>query len=135
MSDDLKIKDSNENDDMVNEVVDDFTMVQSENGDKVIKTEEVTEKIVDENSNKKPSFIASCAATISDAIIIGVLAYVLLYVVDFILKNALGLYIVEKNQMLFILYIVVSLLYVSVLESILGFTVGKTVFGIKVVRN
>jgi len=135
MSDDLKINDSNENDDMVDEVVDDFTMVQSEDGDEVIETEVIPEKTVDENSGNKPSFIASCAATISDAIIIGVLAYILLYVVDFILRKAAGLYIVEKSQMLFIIYVAVSLLYVSILESTLGFTVGKTVLGIKVVRN
>lgn len=135
MSDDSKIKDSNENEDMVDEVVEDFTMVQSENGEENIEVEKVSEKIVNEKSGKKPNFFASCAATISDAIIIGVLAYILLYVVDFILKNVVGLYVVEKNQMLFLLYVIVSLLYVSILESTLGFTVGKTVLGIKVARN
>ena len=149
MSDDSKINDSNENEDMVNELVENYTKVPSINGDEEeientevqdvevedTKAEEFVEKIEYENSGKKPSFFASCAATISDAIIIAVLSYVLLYVVDFIMRYTIGLYIVEKNQMLFLLYVVVSLLYVSILESKLGFTVGKTVFGIKVVRN
>ena len=142
MSDESKIKDSNENEDMVDEIIEDFTMVQSEDSEEEFtekqvedNEEELSEKLVDENSGKKPGFFASCAATISDAIIIAVLAYVLVYVVDFILRKAAGLYIVEKNQMLFLLYVVVSLLYVSILESTLGFTVGKTVFGIKVARN
>ena len=113
MSDEIKIKDINETEHMVDEVTENSPIIQ----------------------NEKPSFFASCAATVSDAIIIAVVAYVLLYVVDFILRQTIGLYIVEKNQMLFLLYVVVSLLYVSILESKLGFTVGKTVFGIKVARN
>ncbi|MBC8062946.1 MAG: RDD family protein [Clostridiaceae bacterium] len=143
MSDQTKINDSNENEDMVDEVVEDFTMVHNEN-DEVEFTEDDTEdteveevpvKIADENSGNKPGFFASCAATISDAIIIGVLSFILMYIVDFIMQKTVGLYVVEKGQMLFLLYVIVSLLYVSILESRLGFTVGKTVFGIKVVRN
>lgn len=148
MSDESKIKDSNEDEDMVDEIVEDFTMVKRENTEEEFteddvesaeaedtEEEEVSEEVVNENSGKKPSFFSTCAATISDAVIIAVLAYVLVYVVDFILRKAAGLYVVEKNQMLFLLYVVVSLLYVSILESTLGFTVGKTVFGIKVARN
>ena len=92
-------------------------------------------KVINKDSERKPNFFASCAAAISDAVIIGVLSFILLYVIDFILRKIVGVYIVDKNQMLFILYVVVSLLYVTILESTLGFTVGKTVFGIKVARN
>ena len=132
MSDDLKIKDSNENEDMVDEVVEDFTMENSEKNNDV---KNVSKKVINKDSERKPNFFASCAAAISDAVIIGVLSFVLLYVIDFILRKIVGVYIVDKNQMLFILYVVVSLLYVSILESTLGFTVGKTVLGIKVARN
>lgn len=143
MSDNSKNNDSNENEDMVDELVEDYTMVPGRIGDEETtegdpedtESEEVFEKIIDENSGKKPSFFASCAATISDAVIIVVASYILMYVVDFILRIAVGLYIVEKSQMLFLIYVVVSLLYVSILESKLGFTVGKTVFGTKVTRN
>ena len=140
MSDDFKINDSNENEDMVNELVEDYTMLPNKDGadeliEKEAEAEDISEKSVNTNSGKKPNFFASFAAIISDGIIIAVLSYLLLYVVDFILRRTAGVYVTEKSQMLFLLYVIVSLIYVSVLESTLGFTVGKTVFGIKVARN
>jgi len=151
MSDQTKINDSNENEDMVDEIVDDFTMIPgevvdeeftedeeleiTEDGEMDNKVDDDFEKVVTDNSGKKPNFLTSFAAVISDTVIIAVLAYVLMYIADFILRKVFGYYIIEKSQMLFLLFIVVSLLYVSILEGRLGFTVGKTVFGIKVVRN
>ena len=134
MSDNSNIKNSDKNEDIVDELVEAYTMVPSRDDEMEPIKNEAEDTEVQEVFEKKPSFFASCAATVSDAIIIAVLAYALMYIVDFILRNTVGLYIIEKNQMLFLLYVIVSLLYVSILESTLGFTVGKTVFGIKVTR-
>ena len=134
MSDNSNIKNSDKNEDIVDELVEAYTMVPSRDDEVEPIKNEAEDTEVQEVFEKKPSFFASCAATVSDAIIIAVLAYALMYIVDFILRNTVGLYIIEKNQMLFLLYVIVSLLYVSILESTLGFTVGKTVFGIKVTR-
>lgn len=132
-----KNNDSEEDDDMVEEVLEDFTMVEipeleEEQGKE--KTSEETE-VVNPKAGQKPNFLTTFLAIVSDLLVIGVLSYACLYLIDFILRITAGFYIVEKNQMLAIIAVVVAILYMSILESTLGATVGKKIVNLKVVKE
>ena len=129
----------NEEEDMVEEVIEDFTMVEipelEETEASEAVSEEEAEPSVNSKAGMKPGFFTALLSAASDAVIIGVLTYGLLYLVDFILRITAGLYIVEKTQMLCILFFVATILYFSILESTIGATVGKKIVNLKVVRE
>ena len=129
----------NEEDDMVEEVVEDFTMVEIPELDEAQTSDtEITEEAepsVNPKAGLKPGFFSALLAAASDVIVIGVLTYGLLYLVDFILRVTAGFYIVEKTQMLGVLLLVAAILYFSILESTIGSTVGKKIVNLKVVRD
>jgi hypothetical protein len=100
-----------------------------------LETQDTEEVIVDKKSGEKPSFFLSLAAIVSDSIIVGALSLAILFLADIIMRNVVGYYIVEKVQMSVILYVIISIVYASIIEASLGFTVGKTIFGLKVVRE
>jgi hypothetical protein len=132
-----KINDKEE--DMVEEVVEDFTMVEipeQEEASEALETEEADKMPASASKESiKPGFFSALLAAASDIIVIGVLTYGLLYLADFILRIAAGFYIVDKIQMLAFLFLVVSILYFSILESTIGASVGKKIVNLKVVRE
>lgn len=91
-------------------------------------TEEDNEVIQEQPDVKKIPFLNSLSAVISDEAIIGIISLVLLYLGDFLLKYA-GYAITQKVSMLFIIFVVVSVLYTSISEATKsGKTLGKKFF-------
>lgn len=75
----------------------------------------------------KKSFFKNLIAAIVDEAIIGVISVVLLYLGDFILRAA-GYFISGKISMLFIIFVVVSILYPAIMESTKkGNTIGRSI--------
>ncbi|MCB2292590.1 RDD family protein [Clostridium algoriphilum] len=107
----------------------------------VAKNEVVSSKqgIHKENSNTtkatKPSFIDTFKANIIDLIAIGVVSTIVVFVADAILKLA-GYAISQKFQMTFILFMVVMVLYMSIMESgKSSATIGKKVSGLFITKR
>ena len=131
MSDDEKIDNNEEHtpDDMVDEVVEDFTLVDSDKESK--KTPDKPSKEVSSDGN----FLVFLAAAASDLVIEGVLTAAVFFIVDFIMRLISGYYIAEKATMAIILYAVVALLYVTIMHTQKEATVGEKVFGLKISKN
>jgi hypothetical protein len=94
----------------------------------VMETEETEEQggIVE----PKGSFIKNFSAIIVDEVIIGIISIILLYIFDALLKSG-GYSISQKSSMLFLIFVVVSILYTSIMETVkAGKTVGKKLLNI-----
>lgn len=93
---------------------------------------EVSESLDTDNEQENNSsvFMKSLSARVLDEIIIGIISVILLYIFDAILR-LFEYNISEKISMLFIIFVIVSIIYASVLESgKSGKTVGKKLFNI-----
>jgi len=89
------------------------------------------------NVNKaiKPSFVDAFKANIIDLIVIGAVSTIGVYVADAILKLA-GYAISQKFQMTFIIFMVIMLLYMSIMESgKSSATIGKKVSGLFITKR
>ena len=87
---------------------------------KVKKEEQIGEAINNQNSNeyivKKPNFIDTFKANIIDLVVIGAISTVGVYVADAIFRIA-GYAITQKFQVAFIFFMVVMVIYMSIMES------------------
>lgn len=93
------------------------------------ETEEI-EDIQEQTVANRVSFINSLSAVILDEAIVGIVSVALLYITDAVLKAA-GYAITERPSMLFIIFVVVSVLYTSITEAVQnGKTLGKKFFKI-----
>lgn len=87
-----------------------------------VEIKETAEKKV---AGKSP-FLKSLIATFVDEVIVGVISVALLYLSDLILRAA-GYFISGKISMLFIIFVVVSLVYPIIMECTKkGKTVGRS---------
>jgi len=87
------------------------------------------EELIGANGNKtlKPTFLDAFKASIIDLVVIGVVSTVGLFVADAVLKLA-GFAITQKFEMSFIIFMVVMVLYMSIMESgKKSATIGKKV--------
>lgn len=98
--------------------------VYEESNNETESTEEI-ENIQAATSKTKGSFIKSLTAAIVDTVSIGIISIVVLYIFDALLKFG-GYFISQKVNMLFIIFVVVSILYSGVLGAVKnGKTLGK----------
>ena len=87
------------------------------------------------NNAKKPNLLDTFKANIIDLAIIGGISAVLVFVADAILKLA-GYAISQKFSMSFIIFMVVMVLYMSIMESGKGSnTVGKKISGLTITKG
>jgi len=104
------------------------------------KNEELIGVSADEkNSNEykaiKPNFIDTFKANLVDLVIIGGISTIGVYVADAILRLA-GYSITQKFQMAFIIFMVVMVLYMSIMESgKKSTTIGKKISGLIVTKG
>lgn len=78
-----------------------------------------------ETGQLKGSFIKGAASAIVDTVCIGILSIAVLYIFEALLKLG-GYFISQKINMLFIIFVVVSILYTSTMGTIKdGKTIGK----------
>jgi hypothetical protein len=88
--------------------------------------EEVQEGIVE----PKVSFIKNFSAIIVDEVIIGIISIIILYIFEALLKLG-GYSISQKSSMLFLIFVVVSIFYTSIMETVkAGKTAGKKLLSI-----
>ena len=119
-SDDIKNKSLGKNEEMV-----------GVNGDKMGAT------VINSNDNnaKKPNFLDTFKANIIDLAIIGGISAVLVFAADAILRLT-GYAISQKFSMSFIIFMVVMVLYMSIMESGKGSnTVGKKISGLTITKG
>jgi len=87
------------------------------------------------NSGIKPRFIDAFKASLIDIILVGAVSTVGVYLADALLKLA-GFSIAQKFQMSFIVFVVVMLLYMSIMESSKkSATIGKKIAGLIITRR
>jgi hypothetical protein len=97
--------------------------------ERISETEE-TEEIQGGVVEPKVSFIKNLSAIIVDEVVIGIISIILLYIFDALLKLG-GYSISQKSSMLFLIFVVVSILYTSIMETAkAGKTVGKKLLNI-----
>lgn len=96
--------------------------------EEAVEETEVLEEV--EISDSKGSFIKSLCAVITDEAIIGIVSIILLYIFEGLLKIN-GYFVTQKISFTFILFVLVSIIYNSVMENIKdGKTVGKKLFNL-----
>jgi len=102
-----------------------------------------SEEILAEDSNEqcftcettKPTFIDTFKASLIDLIVIGGISTIGVFVADTVLRLA-GYAITQKFQMSFIIFMVVMLLYMSIMESgKTSGTLGKKVSGLIITKR
>jgi hypothetical protein len=90
-----------------------------------INEAEETEEVQGKVGEIKVSFIKSLGAIIVDEVVIGIISIILFYIFEALLRLS-GYFISQKISMIFILFVIVSILYTSFMEaSKAGQTVGK----------
>ncbi len=130
----LEQKDANEN---ISEKSKDI-----ENIDLLKKDEEVAEGVNIESSvnpgvNKtlKPTFLDTLKASLIDLIVIGGISTAIVFIGDAILRFA-GYFVTQKFQMSFIIFMVVMVLYMSIMESGKNSTtLGKKISGLIITKG
>ena len=84
---------------------------------------------------KKPNFMDTFKASIIDLVIIGGISAIGVYVADAVLRMA-GYAITQKFQMTFIIFMVVMVLYMSIMEcGKKSATIGKKISGLTITKG
>lgn len=83
----------------------------------------------------KPRFIDTLKASLIDLIVIGVISTGLVFMADSILRLT-GYFVTQKFQMSFIIFMVVMVLYTSIMESgKSSTTIGKKLSGLTIIKG
>jgi hypothetical protein len=88
-----------------------------------------TETVQEGSGEPKASFIKNFCAVVVDELIIGLISVIALYIFDGLLSLG-GYFVAQKFGIMFIIFVVVSILYTSIMETGKG---GKT-FGKKLLN-
>lgn len=95
----------------------------------VVKNEELGVELI------KPNFLDTFKANLIDLVVIGGISAVGVYVADAVLKLT-GYFITQKFQMAFIIFMVVMVLYMSIMESgKKSTTIGKKISGLIITKG
>lgn len=94
--------------------------------------EHVTEVKDKEGCISKVNFKDTFVASIIDILVTLGISIVALFIIDGLLRVAAGYYIVKKIEMIAIIYLIVSLLYTSIMQSKNCDTVGMKVAKLKI---
>lgn len=101
----------------------------------VMKNQEVISENKKIEKSIKPRFLDTFKASILDLIVIGGISTALVFIGDSILRLT-GYYINQKFQMSFIIFMVVMVLYMSIMESgKLSTTLGKKLSGLSIIKG
>lgn len=85
--------------------------------------------------NDNPKFLESLLAGLVDTAVNAAVSVILVYLVEFILKNTIGIYFPNKTAMILIFFAVISVLLPAIIEtSKKGNTIGKKLSGLKTIR-
>ena len=133
---DLKMLEQNEvkkNEEIIGELnnTDNKSEVKNEG---IIKADNNKRGLTHENKTIKPNFLDTLKASLIDVIIIGVVSAIIVFVADALLKLT-GYAITQKFQMSFIVFMVVMVLYMSIMESCMSATLGKKASGLFITKR
>jgi uncharacterized RDD family membrane protein YckC len=93
--------------------------------EQTINEEKEMKEVLGGADEPKVSYIKSLSAIIVDEVIIGIISIILFYIFEALLRLG-GYFISQKISMIFVLFVVVSILYISFMEaSKAGKTLGK----------
>lgn len=90
----------------------------------------------EEEKTNKVSFSDALISTIVDVLIAGAISVAGLYIFDIILRLAAGYYVSDKISAFAIIYIIVTILYTTIMESSRSAnTIGKKAANLKVIKT
>lgn len=115
----------------------DSAEVVSENNEEIIESSNDKEALESLSGihNNKPKFIERFLSNLVDTAVNVVVSVILVYLVEFILKNTIGLYFTNRIAMIFIFFVVISILLSPIIESSKkGNTIGKKLSGLKTIK-
>lgn len=114
---------------------------QNREEENIVKTENEEMKIENESmesfayeEKEKITFIDIFKANLIDIVSTGIISIAALYIFDILLRLTAGYYVKERIQMLFIFYLISSLLYTSIMENKSADTIGKRVSRIRITK-
>lgn len=114
---------------------------QNREEENVMKTENDEMEIENESmesiayeAKDKISFIDTFKSNLIDILSTGIISIAALYIFDILLRVTAGYYVKEKIPMLFIFYLISSLLYTSIMENKSADTIGKRVSRIRITK-
>ena len=132
----LEQNETNEN--VIEEVKDIDSSNEVEGNEQII--ESVKEELsysenLNEEKSAKPSFMDTLKANLLDLIVIGGISTIMVFLADVVLKFA-GYTISEKFQMSFVIFMVIMVLYMSIMESGKNSaTLGKKIAGLIITKG
>ena len=94
-------------------------------------------KLIESDSNmaSRPNFLSTFMASLIDLIVIGISSTILVYMADAVLRLS-GYAIAQKSQMIFIFFMIVMVLYMSIMESgKMSATLGKKASGLFITKR
>jgi uncharacterized RDD family membrane protein YckC len=90
---------------------------------------------IEVEKSMKLKFIDTLKASLIDLIVIGAISTALVFITDSILRLT-GYFVTQKFQMSFIIFMVVMVLYMSIMESgKTSTTIGKKLSGLKIIKG
>ncbi|MCY6353639.1 hypothetical protein [Clostridium sp. ZS2-4] len=115
---------------------------QNREEENVMKTVENEEMKIESESiesfacetKEKITFIDTFKSNLIDIVSTGVISIAALYIFDILIRVTAGYYVKEKIPMLFIFYLISSLLYTSIMENKSADTIGKRVSRIRITK-
>lgn len=113
------------------EELNDIDNKYSAKSEEVMEVDGKEQSFICENQNSdiviKPTFVDAFKANVIDLIVIGGISAVGVFVIDAILRLA-GYFVTQKFQMSFVIFMIVMVLYMSIMESgKTSATIGKKV--------
>ena len=127
-----------QNENIIEEVKDIDSNNEVNSNEQII--ESVNEEIsysenLNEEKSAKPSFMDTLKANLLDLIVIGGISTIIVFISDVVLKFA-GYTISEKFQMSFVIFMVIMVLYMSIMESGKNSaTLGKKIAGLIITKG
>ena len=127
-----------QNENIIEEVKDIDSNNEVNSNEQII--ESVNEEIsysenLNEEKSVKPSFMDTLKANLLDLIVIGGISTIIVFISDVVLKFA-GYTISEKFQMSFVIFMVIMVLYMSIMESGKNnATLGKKIAGLIITKG
>lgn len=106
-----------------------------DNNEKSVEVEENNYTEIKDEPVDRISFKDTLLSSVVDAVITGTISVVALYIFDIILRSAAGYFVKEKVSLFVIIYLLVTILYTSIMESSKnGNTIGKRAANLKITK-
>jgi hypothetical protein len=128
----LEQKDSNNNISEETKNIENEDLLKKE---ELVQVDDTSECLCEASKTIKPSFIDTLKASLVDLIVIGGISAALVFLGDAILRLS-GYFVTQKFEMSFIIFMIVMVLYMSIMESGKNSTtLGKKISGLIITKG